>query len=1019
MFCSRRIRLSSASVLLLSLLTVVPLWSQSQAQSSSPASQSAEPQPGPAAQQPSPQPPQPQAPPAQQPREQQPKQPATQQPKTNPFENVPQAEPPQQQKPAPEQAKPQLEAPKTPETAPQAAENVIESIEFRGARRVPQDTLRALIITKKGDIYNEDAMHGDFMRLWNTGRFDDIRLETEQGKTGIIVRYVLTERRVVRSIKYSPGMKSVSVSEVLDRFQERKVGLTVESQYDPNKVQRAAVVLKEYLAERGRQFATVEPEIRQVPPSSLEITFNVNEGPKVKVGTIDIQGNQVFSDRVVIRAMKNLHPIGIPHSIFFESIFAKTYDSSKLEEDKERVRQFYQDKGYFMARVLDQKVTLRDVGGKGLRIPLFKPNKPGKRADIAVPVEEGRLFHLSKMNFVGVKLFKTTDFLQKQIFQMQEGDVFSTAKLRKGIDQLKKLYGEFGYIDFVPEPSFDPNPNSDKIDLTLTADEGKQFFVRRIDFSGNTTTRDKVIRRELLLDEGDIFNSRLWELSVLRLNQLGYFETLKAEEAATIQRNTQSNTVDLTLKVKERGKNSIGLNGGVSGIAGSFVGFNYSTNNFLGLGETLSIESQLGTRMRDVSFGFTEPYFLDKPIQMGFVVYLRRFNFDQGREISILTGRDLIPLFNQLGKDNLLNYIQNGHGFSFSTSKMLRRSFARVGLTYGFDNSSIVVNSNASRQYFEFINFQGINGPNSLNGIKTSSITPSYTYNTVNHPLTPTGGRSLFISTQFSGSFLGGNVNTIRPTVDVKYFRPSPIHRSHILAFHAMGSLLTGYGGKVAPPFARTYIGGEQDIRGFDIWGVSPIAFVPSEATVSVYNNDGTPRQQTVLVNGAPAKVADTIKIPVYQLIFPGGDTQVVTNFEYRITIFGPVTLAVFFDAGVNRILRSSQLTMNPGRIAELNGTYPQAGFDGKVKIAGGTQKMRASTGLELQVLLPIVQAPFRIYWAYNPLLVREYLQPPIVADRSFFPNNTTFLNSVALWGRAFPFFEKRSTFRFTIGRTF
>ena len=112
-------------------------------------------------------------------------------------------------------------------------------------------------------------------------------------------------------------------------------------------------------------------------------------------------------------------------------------------------------------------------------------------------------------------------------------------------------------------------------------------------------------------------------------------------------------------------------------------------------------------------------------------------------------------------------------------------------------------------------------------------------------------------------------------------------------------------------------------------------------------------------------------------------------------------------------------MTMNPGRIAELNGTYPQAGFDGKVKIAGGTQKMRASTGLELQVLLPIVQAPFRIYWAYNPLLVREYLQPPIVADRSFFPNNTTFLNSVALWGRAFPFFEKRSTFRFTIGRTF
>src|SRR5438874_2605608 len=205
---------------------------------------------------------------------------------------------------------------------------------------------------------------------------------------------------------------------------------------------------------------------------------------------------------------------------------------------------------------------------------------------------------------------------------------------------MRNLYGKFGYIDFMPNPYFDLVPNSDQVDLTLTADEGKQFFVRRIDFSGNTTTRDKVIRRELMLDEGDMFNTDLWDLSILRLNQLGYFEMLKKEDAADIRRNPQSNTVDITLKVKERGKNTVGLNGGVSGIAGSFVGFNYSTNNFLGLGETLSLESQLGTRMRDVSLGFTEPYFLDRPLQAGFVVYLRKFDFNQGREISLLSGQN-------------------------------------------------------------------------------------------------------------------------------------------------------------------------------------------------------------------------------------------------------------------------------------------------------------------------------------------------------------------------------------------
>src|SRR5260370_6508554 len=153
----------------------------------------------------------------------------------------------------------------------------------------------------------------------------------------------------------------------------------------------------------------------------------------------------------------------------------------------------------------------------------------------------------------------------------------------------------------------------------------------------------------------------MWELSILRLNQLGYFDPLKPEEAADIKRDTKSNTVDITLKVKERGKNSIQLNGGVSGIAGSFIGFSYATNNFLGLGETLSLSSQLGTRIRQVQFGFTEPYLFDKPIQTGVTLYTQRFNYEQSREASILSGSNLIPLFNSVGQQNLLNYVSNGY----------------------------------------------------------------------------------------------------------------------------------------------------------------------------------------------------------------------------------------------------------------------------------------------------------------------------------------------------------------------
>ncbi len=968
--------------------------------------------------------------------QQQAQQPATPAPKpANPFEAVapakeepkpvPQAKPqspferPATEQPKPEAPKPGAPKPEAakPEETPVVVEDIIESIEFRGARRVPQDTLRALVISRKGDKVDPETLHRDFMALWNTGRFDDITLEREPGRTGWVIRFRVVERRVVRSIKYD-GIKSVTVSEILDRFKERRVGLSVEQQYDPNKIQVAVNVLKAFLSERGRQFASVEPDIRQIPPSSLEVTFRVKEGPKVKVGQIDIEGNKVFNDRAVIRAMKNLRPIGVPRSILFENIFAKAYDSSKLEEDKDRIRNFYQEKGYFTARSLEHDLKIRDVGGQGFKIPVFKPNKPGKRADLKISVEEGRQYKLNQMNFVGVKLFRTPETIFPRVFNMDKGDVFSTAKLRKGIEQMRKLYGEFGYIDFVPEPSFDPQPNSDKIDLTITADEGKQFFVRRIDFTGNTTTRDKVIRREILLDEGQIYNTRYWELSLLRLNQLGYFEVLKENEAADIKRDTKTSTVDITLKVKERGKNSVHLNGGVSGISGSFIGFGYSTNNFLGLGETLSIDSQLGDRIRNVTFGFTEPYLFDRPITAGFTIYTQRFNFDQGREVSLLTGRNLIPLYNQLGRDNLLNYVSNGQGFTAYLSSPWRKlsPFARVGLSYNYGTQKIITDSLASRTYFEFSNFQGLDGQNSLTGIKTSAIVPSYTMNTVDHPITPTRGRSVFLSTQFAT--IGGNVRLIEPTIDLKYFRAG-FKKGHVIGMHGLGRFVSGYSGRTVPPFSRFYMGGENDIRGFEIWGISPVAYIPTTANIPVLNADGSARQQKFIVDGVESMGLVTTPIPTYQLIFPGGDTQGVGNFEYRIPIAGPLVLALFADAGINKITRTDQLRMNPGRLGELNSTFPQASFQQRAVLAKATQQMRSSAGVEFQIMMPVVNAPFRLYWAYNPQILQEFLLPPVVADRSLFPNNQTFINSIAQIGQAYPFYERRKLWRFTISRTF
>ena len=167
----------------------------------------------------------------------------------------------------------------------------------------------------------------------------------------------------------------------------------------------------------------------------------------------------------------------------------------------------------------------------------------------------------------------------------------------------------------------------------IDIDEGKPFYVSRIEFTGNTITRDKVIRRELLLEEGQVYNSQLWDLSILRLNQLNYFDTLKADQDSESRQNADDGTVDLLLKLKEKGKNSIGLNGGISGLSGTFIGLNYETNNFLGLGETLSVQANIGDLSRNLSFGFTEPYLRNKPISVGVAGVRQQVRLQPGEEL--------------------------------------------------------------------------------------------------------------------------------------------------------------------------------------------------------------------------------------------------------------------------------------------------------------------------------------------------------------------------------------------------
>ncbi len=871
-------------------------------------------------------------------------------------------------------------------------EDVIEDIEVRGTRRVPSDTVKFHVASQKNAPLDPNVLRRDFKAVWATGFFDDVRIEIEDGKTGKIVIFWVKEKPLVRNIEYK-GLKSATTTEVLDKFKEKKVGLGIETPFDPTKIQRAITVLTDLLAEKGRQYAEINYETEDVPPNSKLLTFVINEGPKVKVKKIDFHGNTLFSDGELRKSMKYIKQTGLISTFTGKA----TFDRQKLEASLELgVRAKYHEKGYIKVLIQEPKVDVRDVSGISFFPIPFKPSK-GKRVYIDVNIEEGNQYRVGDINFTG-----NTEFTKEQlmrVFGMQQGEVFNGELIRKGFENLKKIYGARGFINWTPIPRQDIDDETRLVNIVFDFEEGKRYYLRRLEFVGNTTTRDKVIRREMLVNEGEIFNTALFDISLLRLNQLGFFDILKEEDAEqkpdpkSRPDDPTKGDIDVTLKVKEKGKNSIGFTGGVSGYGGSFLGLSYSTNNFMGYGETLDFVVQGGTRQSAYVFSFTEPYFRDRPLTTGFSVFHRRFSYREGDTFYGFAGA--VPLGNEL-------FGQGSTGFTLFSSYPIR-PFTRFGLSYSLDRSSTEFSSAQNQAFFTAFQFTDrFTGFGSYTGLLRSTVTPSLTYNTIDNPFQPTRGRSLSAFLQFTGGPLGGDVRFFKPIVEAKWFKPVNKGRNSI-GMRVLFSFVSGFGGLEAPIFDRWFIGGEDSIRGFDIRALSPLALVTQRTFQQVVRRDPSGAPIIDPLTGA----VQVNQVPIYSsFISPvGGDTQVVYNLEYRIPIVGPVTLAPFFDIGKTWVWRDSALRIADSAVTNLF-KYEDGGFrpvqPGElVDVIPGTDKFRSSTGLEVQVILPVVNAPFRLIFAYNPSRLETVILRP---------------------EGGFPFFYRdanKREIKFTVGRTF
>ena len=840
----------------------------------------------------------------------------------------------------------------TSATQPAAQQQVVETVDIQGNRRLHDEDLIYYIKTRPGDIYDPAALERDLKELLSLNFFDKTatRVLTEPGlRGGVNVIFEVKELPIIRDLQFK-GSGAITESDILKEFREKRVGISKESVYDPVKARNATRILREMLASKGFPNAKVTVKEDEVSATSIAVTFNIDQGNRSRIVQIEFEGNQHFKSSELRDALVLVKQTGLISRVKGTDIL----DLKKLQYDLQKnVRAYMFSKGYFQARIGEPEVVGLGYKRTGppfigsFPIPIITSQDDTLK--IKVPVTEGKLYRVGELKVEGNSIFSEQQILG--YIGLKKGDIADGKRLQDAVyENLKKVYGGQGFVNYQGEfdPEFKDNPantNEGIVDITLKIEEGKQFTLRRLEFTGNTFTRDKVMRREFLLNEGDIYNQNYLDISVSRLNQTQYFDPIDKDHDVEIRTDEEKGDVDLIVKVKEKGRQQISFNGGVSGIGGTFFGLEYSTNNLAGRGEILSINVGAGNRQQSLQFTFQQPYFRNRPVSVGFSVFASRYRFFGEGTFLTQNTSVLNDLFNPLGAvqtdiSNLFTQTTIG-GNIFATAPLSeiffkkRRftQFSRVGLTYQLSATSIAdptVNQSADPAARIPVIYRQPN-------ILTSQITATFVYDTrqpAANGIDTLNGKQLSLSLGLAG--LGGDVRTYQPSIQYSQFIPIRKKRTknpEVLAFRIQAGTIgtLGLTNKVrnansisfiggVPAYSRYFLGSENDIRGYDSRSIGPVApfdtYVTTRNVVVATNASGTANTSTGLdprtlgelttigqltgTGGAnPALFSRNFR-------FIGGDTELLGNVEYRLPIFGPATMALFADVGSVFNLRKS-----------------------------------------------------------------------------------------------------------------
>lgn len=627
---------------------------------------------------------------------------------------------------------------------------IVTAIEIKGLKRIEEAAVKNKISIKLGEVISQEKISEDIKSIYRMAYFEDVKADITPFEGGVKVIYTVKEKPTITKVSFE-GNKKYD-----DEKLKEVVTITAGSIADVTLINDNSLRLKAFYESEGYYFAKIVPLLKKKTEEEVELTYIIEENNKVKIKEIKFEGNKNISSRKIKKVM------GTSERKFYSFITGSGfYRKIEMLQDIEKIKDLYYDNGYLKVSVGEPRLD-------------FSADK--KWMTITIPISEGPQFKVSSVKLAGIEDKKEEEAI-KAMIKLKAGDIFSKGKMRKDIEAITSYYSDRGYALASVAPDVVPNEEKLTAEVIYNIKKGDKFTIGRVNIAGNTKTVDKVIRREVRVDEGDDYSASKINKSKKRLEDLQYFETVDINQKP----DPDKKTVDLDVSVKEKATGFLTVGGGYSSIDNLIGMVDVTQTNLFGRGYSLTLRGELGGKSSYYTIAFRDPWFLDKPLLFGFNLYRQKREY--------------------------VNYTKDGTGLSITFGKRYGEDWS-ASITYEIEKSKV---NNVSDDADAII--KDMKGD-----LLTSALIFQVINDTRDSYIDPSTGRRHSLSITTAG--LGGDTGFWKSMLDLGWY--IPIFEESTLHLRGRIGWSDTLFGKKYPLYERYYVGGLDTIRGLGYGEAGP-----------------------------------------------------------------------------------------------------------------------------------------------------------------------------------------------------